>query len=721
MKISKLVSLVLVFVMLASVFSMVTVSAADSTANIGFVVYDAAGKVHTGDLVIGKNYEIAVKVTDISNSQFAGVAFTAYYDSAVIKPIKADGTDAATEEEARVAGSGVYAEKFASDISIVGEPNWGEAQAGSTGAVFGGSYAMNVNKVLAGTTKMDNISEVEIIRYRFKAEAVGATGLKFATTSDYALAKDLYVYSDGNPTVKHVHTVLPLDLKVRDLNLASAEVSAVPAVYGFESTDTADTVKAGLPATVKVSFTDENGDKKDVDCAITWVEDAGDAFDATADKGFKFIGTIAVPENYTGEELGTLEAQVAPKGKETFSFDKTEVKLPATGEIKTDAGYTADKVIEEAGKFLFGYGSETPATEAAIVWDAASKAAFDGTKAGTYVIKGLWSDNYGNSQEVKIEVVVKAAGADSVEIRLKKTGSAVNKTTMLTNDELKLFAKMSPEGIDEVVWSADKSSSYLTIKTNKDGSATIKTKNAIGKIKVTATTKNSNKSATIEINVINQTSSDNGGTSYYYGSYGGSNLLAQAATEAEDKQHAAVSPFIDIEGYEWAANAIEVLRSNGIVTGKTASEFKPGDYVTRAEFLAFLVRLFKLNAGANVKTFNDVNVGDWYYDVVTIASSLGIAEGYSDGSFKPNALVSRQDMTVLAQRAMAVAKVTPVVGVTRTFTDEGEISAYAKSAVQYMTSIGVINGMNDGSFRPQDPANRAQASVVIYNILAKMK
>lgn len=175
--------------------------------------------------------------------------------------------------------------------------------------------------------------------------------------------------------------------------------------------------------------------------------------------------------------------------------------------------------------------------------------------------------------------------------------------------------------------------------------------------------------------------------------------------------------FDDLAGYEWAKMEIEALASSGIIKGTSATTFSPGADVTRADFLCLLVRALNLNAEID-ENFKDVEPSDYYYKEVGIAKKLGIAQGTGDNLFEPRVSISRQDMMVVAARAMKMAgrmlddSSSDLSG----FSDSSEVADYAVSPLAQLVKKGVIQGYN-GMIKPADTARRAEAAVIIYRLL----
>lgn|GEM_PF-2904037 len=168
----------------------------------------------------------------------------------------------------------------------------------------------------------------------------------------------------------------------------------------------------------------------------------------------------------------------------------------------------------------------------------------------------------------------------------------------------------------------------------------------------------------------------------------------------------ASSEITDINGH-WAQSQIEYLTAQDIISGYPDGTFKPDQTITRAEFAVIIVNAFKLEA-VNGEDFTDT-AGHWAKDYIATASSNGIVNGYGNGSFGPDDLITREQMAVMIVRA---AKLDSVATGT-VFTDDDKISSWAVSSVNTASSNEIISGYPDNSFRPQGSTTRAEAAVVI--------
>lgn len=174
--------------------------------------------------------------------------------------------------------------------------------------------------------------------------------------------------------------------------------------------------------------------------------------------------------------------------------------------------------------------------------------------------------------------------------------------------------------------------------------------------------------------------------------------------------------FDDLDGAEWAREAIEALAARNIVSGRENGKFAPNDNLTRAEFVKLIVDAFGIKDTAAAAEFSDVPAGSWSYVYVASAKKAGVVSGRSDTVFGASEPISRQDMAVILLR-IADFKGISLGKNAAEFTDNADISDYAKDAVAALAGAGVISGMGDGSFMPASNVTRAQGARVIWSML----
>ncbi len=111
--------------------------------------------------------------------------------------------------------------------------------------------------------------------------------------------------------------------------------------------------------------------------------------------------------------------------------------------------------------------------------------------------------------------------------------------------------------------------------------------------------------------------------------------------------------FTDVEADDWYNTPVSTLSAMGIITGYEDGSFKPNAPITRAEFAAMAVRFFEEDSAIYEKgTFNDIAGSEWFADAVQAAKDHSIIGGYPDGSFQPNKNISRAEACSIINRTL---------------------------------------------------------------------
>ena len=185
----------------------------------------------------------------------------------------------------------------------------------------------------------------------------------------------------------------------------------------------------------------------------------------------------------------------------------------------------------------------------------------------------------------------------------------------------------------------------------------------------------------------------------------------ETVIELTEDPTACVSGFEDIYGH-WAEAYIEELFCRDVVAGKSETIFDPSGEATRAEFLKMAI----LNAGYDVEgatggeDFLDVSTGDWYYEYVSFGAEEGFIEGYDDGTFLPNAPINRAEALVITMRIAGVAEY-EVDADWEEFDDVSSTDWFAY-AVEVAADEGIVEGYDDGDFRPGNNITRAEVAAI---------
>ncbi len=175
--------------------------------------------------------------------------------------------------------------------------------------------------------------------------------------------------------------------------------------------------------------------------------------------------------------------------------------------------------------------------------------------------------------------------------------------------------------------------------------------------------------------------------------------------------------FNDLADYKWAEQSIMTLLENNIIAVDKDKKFRPEDAITRAEFVKILVKTIGLDISDKTSVYKDAGEDKWYTPYFNAASKAGIVTGYPDGSVKPEATISREDMAVIIERTLSFLETEFVRNnENAVIADYDLVSEYAKSAVKTVVECSVMKGVGNDSFAPQLSTNRASAAVVAARV-----
>lgn len=201
----------------------------------------------------------------------------------------------------------------------------------------------------------------------------------------------------------------------------------------------------------------------------------------------------------------------------------------------------------------------------------------------------------------------------------------------------------------------------------------------------------------------NSGASGNTGTT---GNAGGTVVTGPVTDPGAGTPETPVAVFPDITGH-WAKGSIEKLVAAGAVSGYEDGTFRPNAALTRGEFCVVLARYFGLSANtAACAGFTDCE-SHWAAGYIGAAYAAGLVSGVGNGRFAPDESINREALVTILARA---AKVT---GGSLTFTDSGEISEWAAGPVAAAVQAGLIAGYPDGSFGPHKEVTRGEMCTVL--------
>ncbi len=174
------------------------------------------------------------------------------------------------------------------------------------------------------------------------------------------------------------------------------------------------------------------------------------------------------------------------------------------------------------------------------------------------------------------------------------------------------------------------------------------------------------------------------------------------------------NPFSDVSQDDWYYEAVRFAKEQGLMNGYSDGRFGAEDTLSRSQLAQILFNK-EGRPGVNyLPEFSDMAGGAWYTEAVRWAASQGIVGGYGDGTFGPNAPITREQLAVMLWRYSG----SPAASSTELdFNDEGQISGYALEALRWAVESGVLNGDGGGRLDPQGQATRAQVAQILKNFL----
>lgn len=177
---------------------------------------------------------------------------------------------------------------------------------------------------------------------------------------------------------------------------------------------------------------------------------------------------------------------------------------------------------------------------------------------------------------------------------------------------------------------------------------------------------------------------------------------------------AAEETFVDLKYSKWAEDGITYMAKRGTVAGYGNGIFKPEALVTRAQAVTFMVRELypdQLQRAVEGTTYSDVPTTHPFHREIMIAAKNGLASGFPNGTFRPDAPLSRAETAAFLTRAYSLAEgKNPAKW---TDTDRH----WAAAPILIMSSNGLVGGYSDATFRPNQAVTRAEYAVFMARVI----
>jgi len=176
---------------------------------------------------------------------------------------------------------------------------------------------------------------------------------------------------------------------------------------------------------------------------------------------------------------------------------------------------------------------------------------------------------------------------------------------------------------------------------------------------------------------------------------------------------AADETYTDLNGYDWAEEAIYRWTEAGIVEGNGDNTFNPAGLLKRSEAAKIFANLLKLVEKSD-KVFVDVPGTEWYADYVALVNKAGIMNGMSETTFEPATPVSREMVFTMVCRALGIEGQETLNG---TYVDADKVADWAKTYVNALVNLGYVNGRTADTLAPQENMTRAEMMVLLNKVI----
>lgn len=175
------------------------------------------------------------------------------------------------------------------------------------------------------------------------------------------------------------------------------------------------------------------------------------------------------------------------------------------------------------------------------------------------------------------------------------------------------------------------------------------------------------------------------------------------------------APFTDVDTAKWYHLSVDYVLAHKMMNGVSSRAFAPNANLTRGMLVQILYNLEGKPKGT-AANFSDVQADAWYAEAVGWAASNKVVTGYADGTFRPNAAVTREQAAAILYRYAQSKGIDVSVGENTnilSYVDVQQASEYAIPALQWAVGAGVLNGKNGSRLAPTGTATRAEIAAIM--------
>lgn len=190
-------------------------------------------------------------------------------------------------------------------------------------------------------------------------------------------------------------------------------------------------------------------------------------------------------------------------------------------------------------------------------------------------------------------------------------------------------------------------------------------------------------------------------------------VVEQLKAKIDQARTAPVSQVLSDTDKHWSKPNIDLFVKLGFITGYQDGTFRPDASITRGEFTAIIAKVFNLEVQPGRAALKDVKDTHWAKSMIEAAVSNGIIRGYTDGTFRPNQAISRAEMIAIIGRIVDLNAVEK----NQTISYNDVSGSWNADEIQAAAASGIIEGRDAGTFAPAESSTRAEALTIILRVL----
>ena len=214
--------------------------------------------------------------------------------------------------------------------------------------------------------------------------------------------------------------------------------------------------------------------------------------------------------------------------------------------------------------------------------------------------------------------------------------------------------------------------------------------------------------------------SERGLTNKVSGVYLTKDMTVYALWRVDENPGTGANPFTDVFEKDWFYGDVMFVYENGLMLGTSKTLFSPYGTATRGMMATILWRMEGSPAPKGKNSFTDVEAGKWYADAITWTAENGIFAGYGKDKFGPDDPITREQLAAIFYRYAGYKGYDLTVkGNLDKFKDADKVTDYAKMAMQWAVSSGLVKGKSGNLLDPQGTATRAEIATMLHRFIEK--